>query len=254
MNKRPLFITLLLAACLTLSGASLAASWPAPIQALKARGITIRSTMPAPAGFKGYVGDFHGRALPVYLLPDGKHTMIGNLFDANGQDLTGAAFAANSTPKLTQSTWDELRKADWIAEGSKSAKRIVYVFTDTECPYCHRLWHAIRPQVKAGKVQVRYLLVAVIKPQSMPRAASVLDAKDPIATFTRNESDFRNSPVPLARQIPAATREKINANNNLMDQLGISGTPGVMYKDAQGKVHKIVGLPPESAIRSVFGS
>ncbi|GAB3035092.1 MULTISPECIES: thiol:disulfide interchange protein DsbG [Oleiagrimonas] len=228
-------------------------AYPAPVRALKANGIDIRGTMPAPDGFKGFIGEYRGQPMPVYLLPDGKHTVVGNLFDADGKDLTRDAFADRASAGIDKNAWSKLAKADWISEGAKHAKRTVYVFTDTECPYCHRLWNAIRPQVKNGEVQVRYLLVAVIKPQSLPRAASVLDAADPIKAFARNERDFRDSPIKLAATIPPATRAKIAANVELMNTFGIDGTPGIVYKDEQGRIHSLSGMPPESGIKAIFG-
>jgi thiol:disulfide interchange protein DsbG len=255
--KSIITFALLLGACLTLPGSALAqnekAVYPAPIRALKADGISIRASMPAPAGFQGFIGEYRGQPMPVYLLPDGKHVMVGSLFDVNGKDLTSESFASHARTGMNKNIWAQLGKATWIAEGSPEAERIVYVFTDTECPYCHRLWHAIRSQVEKGQVQVRYLLVAVIKRQSLPRAVTVLDAPDPLAALTRNERDFRDSPIKLASSIPATTRAKIGANIALMNQLGIHGTPGIVYKDAQGHVQKIIGMPPEAAIRTVFG-
>jgi thiol:disulfide interchange protein DsbG len=45
-----------------------------------------------------------------------------------------------------------LQNSSWIADGSIGARRVVYVFTDPNCPYCNKFWAEARPWVQAGKV------------------------------------------------------------------------------------------------------
>lgn len=243
-----LLLALLLAAC------AQAQDYPAPVQALAAKGITITGTFQAPPGFKGYLGNYQGHVMPVYLLPDGKHMVVGTLFDETANDLTQASLQAAVTPALNEQTWDELGKSRWIAEGASKPKRIVYVFTDTECPYCHKLWLATQPLLARGDVQVREILVAVISPQSKGRAAAVLDAADPRAALARHENAFGHSPLLPETKVPAATAKAIAGNSALMDRLGADGTPTTVYKDADGKVRMAVGMLPADRIKDVFGS
>ena len=83
---------------------------PSAIQALSANGISIDKTMQAPDGFKGYVGVYQGRKMPIYLLPDKKHVLIGSLFDAKAQDLTSISFNEASTPVYGEAEWQKLEK------------------------------------------------------------------------------------------------------------------------------------------------
>lgn len=242
------FSMLVLAAC------AQAQNYPAPVQALAAKGIAITGTFQAPAGFKGYLGSYQGHVMPVYLLPDGKHVVVGTLFDEAANDLTQASLQAAARPALNAQAWDELGKARWIAEGASHPKRIVYVFTDTECPYCHKLWQAIQPQLGNGDLQVRHLLVAVIAPQSEGRAAAILDAADPKAAFEQHERAFGHSPLVPEKSVAKATAQRIADNTALMDRLGADGTPTTVYQDAQGNVRMTVGMPPEAQLKAIFGS
>lgn len=226
---------------------------PAPIRALASQGVTIKGPLTAPPGFKGYVGDFRGQPLPIYLLPDGQHVVIGTLLDASGNDLTRAPLQAAATPALGAAAWAELAKASWIAEGATHPKRIVYVFTDTECPYCHKLWAATQPLLAGGDVQVRHVMVAVIAPQSRGRAAAILDAADPQAALQQHERSFGHSTVTPQPSVPAATASRIDANNALMEKLGIHGTPATLYKDADGQVRMLQGMLPEDRLKAIFG-
>lgn len=65
----------------------------------------------------------------------------------------------------------------WILDGKKEAPVIVYVFADPFCPYCKQFWQKARPWVDSGKVQLRTILVGVIKPESPATAAAILAAK-----------------------------------------------------------------------------
>lgn len=65
----------------------------------------------------------------------------------------------------------------------KDAPVVLYVFADPFCPYCKQFWQQARPWVESGKVQLRTLLVGVIKPESPATAAAILAAKDPAKTW-----------------------------------------------------------------------
>jgi thiol:disulfide interchange protein DsbG len=230
-----------------------ALEYPAPIRVLANKGIAIKGALPAPTGFKGFVGSYQGANLPLYLLPDGKHVLVGSLFDENGNNLTKAPLQEAGRLRLTDATWDELAKATWIAEGPVAAKRVVYVFTDTECPYCHKLWQATQPLLAGGDVQVRNILVAVIAPASQYRAAAILDSNDPLAILRRHENSFGHSIVEPAKTVSAATAGHIAANIALMEALDIHGTPAVVYKDGSGQVRMLSGMPSDDRLKAIFG-
>lgn len=229
-----------------------AQDYPAPIQALGSKGITVKGVLPAPAGFQGYLADYQGQPMPVYLLPDGKHVVIGELLDDKGNDLTQSAMRTAVRPTLDEATWNDLGNATWIAEGSTTTKRVVYVFTDTECPYCHKLWLAMQPLLAKGDVQVRYVMVAVIAPKSLNRAAAILDSTDPKAMLQQQETTFGHSTVAPEDVIPAETEKHIGANAQLMSKLGIDGTPATIYKDSAGTIHLVQGMMPEDQMKEIF--
>ena len=246
MKRWFVVLPLLLAAC------AQAQDYPAPVQALASKGVTIKGELPAPAGIKGYVGSYQGKPMPVYLLADGKHVVIGTLFDADGNDLTQQALQAATAPSLSEATWAELGNSNWIAEGSSKPKRIVYVFTDTECPYCQKLWMATQPLLVNSNIQVRHIMVAVIAPKSLTRAAAILDASDPKAALHQHETTFGHSTIQPLESVPAATEKRIAANIGLMEKLGIQGTPATVYKDAAGKIHIAAGMLPDNRLKAIF--
>lgn len=222
-------------------------------QALAGSGLHIVGTLEAPAGYHGFVGQYQGRKLPVYVMPDGKHLTVGTLYDMDGHDLTTAAMHRAADASFGEAQWKALEKATWVAEGDADAKRVVYVFTDTECPYCQRFWKASQPWIAKGGVQVRNILVAVISPDSLPHAAAILEADDPARAWQKNEKHFGKGGAASGGKPSPASRQKIQANNALMMQVGFFGTPGVVYKDSEGRIHTLHGLPPDrERLKAVF--
>lgn len=213
--------------------------------ALSGQGIKITGELPAPDGFHGFVGSYRGKQIPVYTTPDGEHLVVGSLFDMNGNDLTSPALRKAADSRLGDKQWQQLADASWVAEGAADADRVVYAFMDPDCPYCHQFWKASQKWVKDdGNVQVRNIMVAVITPESMPRAAGILGADDPTAAWRNNETQYDADERPAApSDPPAAAKQKVRKNNVLMQQLGFHGTPAIIYKDADGDIHSINGMP-----------
>jgi len=249
MRRIALFITCLL--CASRAGAR---EVPAPIRALAQKGITILGPLPAPKGFRGYVGEFSGHLTPLYLLPDGRHVTIGVIYDEHGRDLTNAAFRAATSPGPDPAAWRKLGRTKWIAQGSTRPGRIVYVFTDTECTYCHALWLAVQPYLHHGHVQMRSILVAVIAPQSLTRGAAVLASANPAAAMRRHEQAFGRSPIAPLASVPARIRAEFAANERLMNSLDAFATPAIVYRDAAGRLRMALGMPDPATMRAIFGA
>ncbi|WP_373769742.1 thiol:disulfide interchange protein DsbG, partial [Delftia acidovorans] len=70
----------------------------------------------------------------------------------------------------------QLETSTWVPDGKADAPRVIYTFTDPNCKYCHKFWEAARPWVDAGKVQLRHILVGVIRDDSPAKAAAILQA------------------------------------------------------------------------------
>ena len=159
---------------------------------------------------------------------------------------------ATSSPVLA------LQQGRWVAEGNAHPKHVLYVFMDANCPYCHRLWLALKTYYHDG-LQVRNVLVGIISPSSPGKAASVLGARDPAAQLRINEqrwgsrSDGGGGIAPLA--LPSAqVMDALTHNQMLMQAFGISGTPGLVYIDVAGNVHVLAGVPATPALAEIVRS
>jgi thiol:disulfide interchange protein DsbG len=145
-----------------------------------------------------------------------------------------------------------LDRSHWIASGAKSSARVVYVFTDPNCPYCDDLWKAMK-SARAPAVQIRYLLVAVINADSMGKDAAILESSDPAASLEKNERNFSHGGIAPKVTPQPATRETVSFNADLMAALKIYGTPGLVYLDERNELRVFSGMPDSEQLRMIVG-
>ena len=156
-----------------------AEDWPAPIKQIEAKGAKILGKFDAPSGLTGYAAQYQNRGMALYLTADGKSVIAGNLYDAEGKDLSSAPLEKLVYAPMAKEVWAKMEHSNWIQDGDKNAPRIVYLFSDPNCPYCNMFWEQARPWVKAGKVQLRHIMVGIIREDSPGKSAALFAAKDP---------------------------------------------------------------------------
>jgi thiol:disulfide interchange protein DsbG len=243
----------LFCALMAASGMLRAADLPAPIKALQAKGVDIVGSFAAPGGLLGYAGIVENRPLAMYVTSDRQHAVIGTLVDANGEDLGQASLDKLVSEPMTRKTWASLDGSSWIADGARNAPRIVYTFTDPNCPYCNKFWSDARPWVKSGKVQLRHVMVGILRPDSAGKAAALLSAKDPQRALLQHEQQHAKGGVAALTKIAPKTRAQLDANEKLMQELGFSATPTVLYKDGAGLLQTTQGAPAKDKLTEMLG-
>lgn len=227
---------------------------PPVIASLEKQGLEVLGEFKAPGGLKGYAGVAGQRPLAVYLTPDGRHALVGTLIGENGEDVGAAAVQRLVAEPMSRRIWSQLEKSHWIADGKADAPRIVYAFSDPNCPYCNRFWHAARPWVEAGKVQLRHVLVGVIREDSANKAAAILTAASPSAALARNEQQYAQGGIRALPAVGKDVRAQLDANERLMLELGFQGTPGIVFRDEANLVQRRSGLPAQADLPVVLGS
>ncbi|HEV2321620.1 MAG TPA: thiol:disulfide interchange protein DsbG [Gammaproteobacteria bacterium] len=152
--------------------------------------------------------------------------------------------------------WQELDQSKWVAESGPHPRHLVYVITDANCPYCHELWSELRPYYRRG-LAVRYVMVGILTDSSPGKAAAILEARDPAAALDRAETgwntrpdDFGGGIAPLAHPDPAVLAE-LMGNEGLMHELGVQGTPALIYRDAAGRLHLVQSVPDAKTLTAL---
>jgi thiol:disulfide interchange protein DsbG len=227
---------------------------PEAIKAVEARGAEVVGRFDAPGGLKGYAARYNGQGMALYLTPDGEHVLIGSLLDANGEDLTRGQLEKLVYEPLGKEMWTRMQDSSWIADGKADAPRIVYMFSDPNCPYCNMFWKQARPWVESGKVQLRHIMVGMLRADSAGKSAALLSAKNPQAALNEHEAAGKASKLKALEKIPAELEEQLTANLMLMGELGAQATPAIFYVDDSGRLQQHQGAPRPEALEEIIGS
>lgn len=222
---------------------------------LESKGVKIDARFSVPSGLHGYAATMpNGEHGVFFTTSDGKLLIFGNLIDMHGKNLTREYLNAYVQKPRNKQYFSHLEKTHWIAQGSKHPKRIIYAFVDPNCPYCHQFWEAASKAYSKG-LQVRYIVVAILGNSSVNKAAAILSAKDPAAALEENERGFKHhsGAIKPVTHMSDKIHKIIAEHDRLMTKFGMDGTPGLVWKDDEGKVQTSNGLPPESALQEIFG-
>lgn len=171
---------------------------------------------------------------------------------AAGMEQAQKAMQAEAEPDqdLAEAMWQAMEGAHWIQDGDSDAGRVIYTFTDPNCPFCNRFWQAARPWVEAGEVQVRHILVGILRDDSSAKAAFLLEAEDPQQALHDHSSDHS---VARARSETGEARKMVFENNHLFRNLGLSATPTTFYRDGNQLI-PVQGAPHGARLEALMGS
>ncbi len=179
--------------------------------------------------------------------------LVGNLFDEQGKDLSAEPLQKLVYAPMSKEIWAKMEKTAWIADGKDSAPRKVYLFSDPNCPYCNMFWEQARPWVESGKVQLRHIMVGIIREDSPGKSAALLAAKDPAKALHEHEKAGKASSLKALQQVPPAVQAKLAANMALMQEMGLQATPAIFYQDEQGNLQSQQGAPRPEALEKILG-
>ncbi|WP_314972098.1 thiol:disulfide interchange protein DsbG [Comamonas testosteroni] len=202
-------------------------------QFLAEQGLQIVGPMQSSGGLKAWAAYRDQQPIPIYRMPDGKHWVIGTVIDAQGKDVNAKALHNAVQKPMGQGFWTDLERTHWIGDGRPDAARIAYVFTDPNCPYCNQLWRDARPLVQAGQLQLRHILVGMLRPSSEGKAAAILASKAPEQALASHAMAYADAHgknpdalgiAPLQR-IPLSARDALANNAALMSSAGLGPHP-----------------------------
>ncbi|MFM0961214.1 thiol:disulfide interchange protein DsbG [Yersinia enterocolitica] len=224
---------------------------PAPIKLLEKQGIEIIKPFSAPGGVQGWLGEYQGTGLTIYLTPDKKHTITGYMFDDTGNNLSERIINDEIYIPAGREMWKTLLKAPGIKEGSDKASCQVIVFADPFCPYCTKFWQEAQPYVENNKIALKTQLVGIMKPESGRYAAAILSSVNPAKAWQDFELSDGKSKLILPEKTPKAIFSQIQYNKKLMDELGANGTPTIYYLNHANMLQQIIGMPDKEQMANI---
>ncbi|VVE42013.1 thiol:disulfide interchange protein DsbG [Pandoraea fibrosis] len=225
---------------------------PAVVQALAREGLQDLQPFDTGTELRGFAGTAGQQPIALYVLRDGT-AIVGTRIDANGKPLDMERISNLVTQPMSEAVWSKLAASAWVQDGNADAPRVVYTFSDPNCPYCNRFWASARPWVDAGKVQLRHVMVGVIKADSPTKAAAILGAADRTAALLHNERQFGSGGIAPAPSVSPEIALTLEAHRQLMAELEFRGTPGIVYRDDTGAIQRVNGMPRPDALAAVLG-
>lgn len=228
------------------------------IAALQDRaGFSVLKSFKTPAeGVTGYVVETDdGKSGIVYGLGD--YVFSGSLLDAQGNDLT-RQYTVSQLPKPDYASVAKVLAQDphLVSEGAEGAPEI-YVFADPNCIFCHKFWQQTRGWVAAGKVQLHWIMVGFLKPSSAGYSAAIINAEDRAGALGAFKESFGQSGkangIAELDPIPADLKAALEKHSQWMAELDFSGTPGLLFRGADGQWHGQTGVPRQDALAKALG-
>jgi thiol:disulfide interchange protein DsbG len=96
-------------------------------------------------------------------------------------------------------------------------------------------------------------MVGVIREDSAAKAATLLADANPETALQKHEQAGQSSTLKAMSSIPKDIQAKLDANMKLMNDLGLSATPSIFYKDAAGHQQQQQGAPRPEVLAKMMG-
>jgi protein-disulfide isomerase len=203
----------------------------------------------------------------LYVTPDGRSTIAGVMWDATGKNLTreqvskiDGAVPTMVVEKEGSKTLEVAAKADALLGvehsafgiyGDPAAPRLWMIF-DPYCSYSVRAFDELKPYVAAGRIQIAIVPISILdyetNGQSTPAAESLLSQNPARMAEAWDHQSFR-APSPEALAL-------LQKNNRIAEEIGLKGTPTLIWRKADGTAGEIDGIPKswEALIAEVEGA
>lgn len=172
----------------------------------------------------------------AYVTADGRYLFAGgNLLDLKEQVNLTATVRNRQNLQLLK-TVPAAQKMIYPAEGVK--KSTIWVMTDPTCPFCAKLHEEVPALQKAG-IEVQTILT----PRDGKNSQGYVEASQ-IMCGHQQKADLDAAMAHRALTGPACQDKMIDANMQLADELGMTGTPYIILPDGS----TVPGYRPAKAL------
>jgi thiol:disulfide interchange protein DsbC len=170
-----------------------------------------------PGPLKGFYKVITGLSV-VYVSEDGRYLMVGDLVDLD----TRVNFTEREENRLRLAKLNAIPKSELIRYPAKGkARGELYVFTDVDCPYCHKL-HEEVTALNAKGVTVNYLAY----PRTRPGSPSWQKSQ---AVWCSDKPAEQLEKAMQGQSVKAAScADPVARHQALGSQMGVNGTPAII--------------------------
>lgn len=246
-----------------------AAAVPA-LSGLVKKGASVQRRITVGDDIVGWMIDFAGEKDMYYTSADGNFLLLGALIDSGGNNVSAQikeALASDEAADGTvagsgkpagngwrESMFEKIKSINTI--DLKGEGRDLYVFFEPVCPHCARL----HQELAYVDVKTHYIPVSFLSPDSSAIAGTLMtlqgdqldEALDRLVMGTLSGGSHRRwLDKYQPDELPSDLNKQLADNSSMMQALGISGTPAIIYEDSAGDVQVIKGAPQPTALRDI---
>lgn len=145
-----------------------------------------------------------------------------------------------------------------IKQSARSGSPELTVFFDPNCVFCHVMWQNLNGAELAGKINIHWVPVGILRADSMPRAASLIAGG--MAAMKANEAGFNGGTETGAAPISNNKADIQTAAQNTQKFLGWANanhispaTPTLVWKAKDGQMHAVVGAQTVEWVNDALG-
>ena len=220
---------------------------------------TIQKIVPVNKDLQAYIlsAKNNGRKALAFGDTNNQYLILGNVLDKKGTNLTQTYTQKYILPDMLNKAFTELKNTTTFTQGSTKAKHQVTIVADPNCIYCHLLYKELQPQISKGNLQVNWLIVGILKPDSISKAAAILAGTtnaEKIANLQQDEEHFNLKQEEggisnlSKNKTTAALTKAVENNSKFLIDSGYEGTPVMFFKDKNGKPRAISGYVKGKAL------
>ncbi|STI19165.1 disulfide isomerase/thiol-disulfide oxidase [Escherichia coli] len=203
---------------------------------------------------KGYLGKYQDMGVTIYLTPDGKHAISGYMYNEKGENLSNTLIEKEFTHQPDAKCGNGWNNPTGSSTVKKMRRSLSTSSPIRSAHIVNSFWQQARPWVDSGKVQLRTLLVGVIKPESPATAAAILASKDPAKTWQQYEASGGKLKLNVPANVSTEQMKVLSDNEKLMDDLGANVTPAIYYMSKENTLQQAVGLPDQKTLNIIMGN
>ncbi|MBU2754029.1 hypothetical protein HFU84_03885 [Acidithiobacillus sp. CV18-2] len=175
----------------------------------------------------------HKTATTVHAAPAHLQTVSEHLAqpDASAQPRQAQPRQAQPDAKVVDFYLQHTKGFVW----GKNPATPLYAFVDPNCIFCHKWYESEKAAVDAGRISFHIVMVATLKPSSVPRAIEIMEAKSPLQAWLEDERDFHEMtetgglPVTI-HHIPDIQKHPTPGASSLPGQKSIAINTTVLYR------------------------
>lgn len=229
------------------------------IQKLSEGHIEIIKSFPVSDEFQGFVAKTpHGKEVILYVNNKADTLFMGTMVSKDGTDLTAQYTQQYIYSDIAKAAYQDIAQTQWFQEGQDSAPHKVYAIIDPLCGYCKKQYASLKPLIEKGEVQVRWVMVGYLRPESAGIAVNVLMGatnQEKIERLAKQEQSGIESIKPDDKVfVTSGLFAAVSKNTAFFEKYSshFIGTPTFVYINTAGQAQFHPGMIPQEQLQTVF--